>query len=921
MIRYIFLTLIVFFTTFLGLQAQSNNLFYGMVIDANNQEAIIGATITIKKSPTPTGTATDIEGKFSIPKFFEKGTMVLEISYIGYETKLVNVSAKDNNIIIPLSAGVEMTAIEVNASELSNFTSTFNPLNIETISSTELKRAACCTLAESFETNATVNVSASDAATGAKEIEMLGLRGTYVQMQIESRPALNRLDRPYGLDLIPGAWIESVQISKGASTVRNGAQSIAGQINVELIKPDNAPKVYLGLFAAHMGRFELNNNYAFKLSDKWSTSLMMFGHYTQENIDHNHDAFLDVPQKKHANIMNRWFYNTDDWHIEFNLHGIYQKMQTGQTPVTVLSTAYHHNNSPSYDIYKIASDIQRYEFFGKVGYLGFKQPNATAAFVYSGTYYDQNMLIGNRTFLGRQKSLYGQGIYQNSIAGSNNHFFISGLSYNYDEFLESFDNLNLNRTEQLIGIYGEYEYNVKFKNNRSFGLIAGVRGDALVVSDKATRYYINPRVNAKYNFSDNTILRASAGRGVRTHNALSENLRYMPSIRHFQIVGELKPEEAWNYGLNFTHNFRVAGKDANVNIDLYRTDFQNQLLSDIDEDLTAVRIYSSTNKSFANSFLISYQQDLFKGFFARIAYKYNEVKSVYNNELQLQPFSPIHRGMLTASYKTPNKKWQFDATLQFTGEQRLPLLSYVDAALPDYRINGKAPAYATLMAQITHYMPKSGFEVYLGAENLTNYKQKNPILYATDPYSNRFDAAAIYAPIMGTMVYVGVRYMPADYVPKKGHNHGHSDAEEKRNLFKNTSEHKHDNTTENISHHDHDGHDHAHDEHHHDDEHNHGDEVDHHAEGHFHTVQIKTSAQCGMCKDKLEHKILNKRGVKNATLDIDTQIFTIDFTHDTDEDALKEAISKLGYDADDVPADEKAYSKLPDCCRKDGGHR
>ena len=891
----------------LPLQAQEANLFYGMVVD-ENQEPIIGATISIKNVQTPIGAATDTAGKFSIPKYFEKGSMVLEVSYIGFQTKLVNVSTKDNHIIIPLSEGLEMNIVEVTANELSNFTSTLNSINIESISSKELKRAACCTLAESFETNATVNVAASDAATGAKEIEMLGLRGTYVQMQLESRPTLNRLDRPYGLDLIPGSWIESVQISKGASTVRNGAQSIAGQINVELIKPDNAPKVYLGLFAAHMGRFELNNNYAIKLSDKWSTSLMMFGHYTKEEIDHNHDGFLDQPQKQHANIMNRWFYNSNDWHIEFNLHGIYQKSETGQT-LNTFERAYHSLPNAISPLYKISNNIERYEFFGKVGYLGFKQPDATAALVYSGTYYDQNMLIGNRTFLANQKSLYAQGIYQNSIAGSNQHYFISGLSYNYDEFLESFDNIALNRSEQLFGIYGEYEYNVKFKNNRSFGLIAGVRADALMISNQENRYYINPRLNLKYNFSDNTILRGSAGRGVRTHNALSENLRYMPSNRQFVVIGDLAPEEAWNYGLNFTHNFTIAKKDANINIDLYRTDFQNQLLADVDANLTEVRIFSSQNKSYANSFLVSYQQDLFKGFFARIAYKYNEVKSVYNDTLQLQPFSPVHRGMLTASYTTPNKKWQFDATLQFTGEQRLPSLPYQDANLPEYRQNAKAPAHAILLAQITHFMPKSGFEVYLGAENLTNYKQQYPILAADNPYSNRFDAASIYAPIMGTMVYMGVRYIPTDYVPKKGHNHGQNDIEEKKNIFKINSE-KNQQELGHDHNHNHDHEDHAHEE-----------DEDHHAPGHFHTIQIKTSAQCAMCKDKLEHKILNKRGVKNAILDLDSQNFIIEFTHDTDEEELRKVISQLGYDADHIPGDAKAYENLPACCKKDGGHR
>jgi outer membrane receptor for ferrienterochelin and colicin/copper chaperone CopZ len=855
------------------IELQKNPLFRALIVDESGTP-LIGASVRWQGASS--GIASDLEGWISLPRVDTIEGRLLEISYVGYDLIKVEILPEEDSLQLMLHPAASFNTVIVEGTEKGNFSSSLDPINVETIKSHELKRAACCSLAESFETNATVNVSAADAVTGSKEIEMLGLRGTYVQMQIEGRPALNRLDRPYGLEFIPGSWIESINISKGASTVRNGSQSIAGQINVELQKPTTAPRFYLNLYGNQFGRFEINNTYAFQLSPKWSMGLLGFAHFTNTNIDHNGDGFVDVPIKNQINILNRWLYSSPKWHIEFNLHGLRNQQESGQT----LETYHHAFNSHPDSLYSLSNNLQRYEFFGKFGFLGMKQPQASAALVYSGTYFNQNMLIGKRNFDALQRSFYAQATYQNAIAHTDEHFMTLGATYTLDDFKEKFAALDLSRTEQLIGAYGEYEYTKKFDGQRSFGLIAGLRTDAFISSATGFNFYATPRLNMKYSFSDNTIVRASAGRGVRMPNGLSENLRYMASSREFVLPnGNIRPELAWNYGVNLTHNFQIGQKDGAINIDLYRTDFSNQLLADLDSDLSQVRIYNSTAASFANSFLVSYQQDIFKGFNARIAYKFNDVRSVFNDSLQLQPFSPRHRGLITAQYITAKKRWQFDATLQYTGTQRLPTLAYADATLPDYRQKAIAPAYFVVLAQITHYFP-NGIEVYLGSENLGNYRQLMPIIDPQNPFGNKFDAASVYGPIMRQMAYLGIRYTPKAK-KAKGHN-------------------------------DHEGHNHAEGEGHDDEQKIHFSEKEH-----VHTVTINTSAQCGMCKTTIETKLRKTKGVHSVSLNIETKALTIAHDHDTDIDALRKAVSALGYDADQVAGDAKAYEKLPACCKKE----
>lgn len=856
----IFYCLILTTISFSNLFSQNN--FSGWVFD-HEGKALIGATLQWRDSLS-VGTVSDAEGHFQIPRIDSSVGKILIIRHVGYAQVEVEVFPYEDHLRLIVEADAVMETVEIKSTKRDAFTSTLNPINMENLSACELKRAACCSLAESFENNATVNVSHSDAVTGAREIEMLGLRGIYMQMLVENRPTLNRLGRAYGLEYIPGSWIESIQVSKGASTVRNGVQGITGQINTEIYKPNKMDPFYLNFYAGHIGRFELNTNLAYKLNKQWATALLLHSNYYQGNLDHNHDMFLDVPQKQQLNGLWRLLHSSDDLHMEFNVQALMDNRFGGQTAKLFEK----QNHALPARLYEIKNDTRRLEAFGKLGYMGFENPLQSVALVWSFTMHDQQGKFGDRLYNALQKSGYANLIFQSPLSIDKKHNINAGVNYQLDDFTESFTDVNTSRLEQQSSLFAEYDFNHIFNADKgqSIGFILGMRGDWLQTAN-FQKIIPSPRFNFKYNFNENLILRASGGRGMRMPNLLIENMRYMPGSRNFIVSEVLQPEIAWNYGLNMAWNFLLGPREGSLTLDAYRTDFENQLISDVDISADEVHFYNLKGQSFSNSFLISWTQDIIKGLELRLAYKFNDVRATMNDSLRLQTFAPQHRGLLALHYVTPNKGWQFNANAQLTGPQRLPALTGFTADLPEYRQTATAPAFVLFNAQATKYF-KNGFDLYMGVENLGNYTQKAPILGFDNPFGNNpggraFDATAVFAPIMGAMGYAGIRY---SFKPK-----------DKTGITA-KEQHKHPKDAAEIS--------------------------------------IRTSARCGMCKTYIEEALEKTEGVYHAELDLKTKIVEVHYdAKKTNPEALRLVISNIGYHADDLMRNEAAHNALPECCQ------
>ena len=617
-------------------------------------------------------------------------------------------------------------------------------MNEDMISSAELSRAACCNLGESFVTNPSVDVSYSDAATGAKQIKLLGLSGTYVQMLTENIPNYRGAAAPYGLGYVPGPWMQSIQVSKGISSVKNGYEAITGQINVEFKKPQlpEADWVSANLFASTTNRYEANADATLKLTKRWSTSLL--AHYENETKAHdgNDDGFVDIPQVEQYNVWNRWAYMGDHYVFQAGFKALSETRSSGQST---------HGNMYSGELYKVGIDTERYELFTKNAYIFDKEKNTNLALILSTSWHNQDAMYGRKLYNVDQTNTYASLMFETEFNPQNS--FSAGLSFNYDAYDQHY-RLNNNADtplkasdkEAVPGAYVQYTLNL----NDQWMLMAGLRGD---YSSKHG-FFVTPRAHLKYNPNDYVHFRLSAGKGYRTNHVLAENNYLLSSSRKVEIAKNLDMEEAWNLGASVSTYIPVFGKTLNVNAEYYYTDFRKQVVVDMDSNPHEVAFYNLDGRSYSHVFQVEASYPFFKGFTLTGAYRLTDAQTTYKGQRMEKPLTGKYKGLLTASYQTPLGIWQFDATLQLNGGGRMP--APYELADGQLSWNRRYGSFEQLSMQVTRYFRR--WSIYVGGENLTNFKQKNPIIDAANPWGDNFDSTMIWGPVHGAKAYVGIRF-------------------------------------------------------------------------------------------------------------------------------------------------------------------
>ena len=623
--------------------------------------------------------------------------------------------------------------------------------NTTLVTSKELLKAACCNLAESFETNPSIDVNFSDALTGTKQIKMLGLTSPYIMITEENIPSVRGASQAYGLSFTPGTWVESLQITKGAGTVVNGYESISGQINTELIKPLNDIPFYLNAYGASDSRFELNTHFNKKITDDWATSLFVHGNTRVAKNDMNHDGFLDNPLGKQINLINRWQYacaNTG-WIAFINARFMKDEKQTGEL-----------NFDPNRD--KLTTNYwgseintERLDLTSKVGYVFKDRPYQSIGFQNAFSSHNQDSYFGLREYNIKQQSYYSNLIF-NSIFSNTMHKFTTGLNFTYDHYAEFVNKNDVSRIDNSVGAFFEYTYD----DDDKFSYILGGRLDY----HNRLGFFATPRIHVKYNPWDKAVFRFSAGRGKRAANIYAENQNLFGSSRVFSVLDShgkiygLNPEIAWNYGLSFTQNFMLFGKSADVTLDVYRTDFQNQAVVDVMKSPQQVLFYNLKGKSYANSVQLDFNIELVQHLNLRTAYKYYDIATDYSSGRYQRPLQAKHRFFANLEYTTHiadrGKQWKFDSTFNWLGAQQLPTTmgNPSQDTLPTF-----SPSFAVVNAQVTRTF-SSTFEMYVGGENIGNYRQQQAILGLDNPFGPNFDTSIVYAPIFGQMYYAGLRF-------------------------------------------------------------------------------------------------------------------------------------------------------------------
>jgi len=683
-------------------------------------------------------TTTDKNGKYAIT-FQTKEGIKLIASYVGYKSDTVLIQPGQSNIDFALISDATLNTVEIKE-KVDDYISRLKPIKTEVITESGLQKLACCNLSESFERTATVDVGYSDAVSGAKRIQMLGLSGIYSQILIENIPAVRGLTSSYGLTFIPGSWMHSIQISKGTSSVINGYESVTGQINVENKKPEsNQDPLFFNLYGNSDGRIEANLNSTIKINDHWSTMILGHGAFNQFMIDRNNDSFLDIPKSWTGNFMNRWVYDKNGKvHIQFGVGYLQDSKNGGQKEY------YKVEDSLKPDYYAIGVDFKQYSAFLKTGFFigtgGYKSVGIVSSF----NRVELNSKYGLNTYDGEQNSAYLNVIYQ-SMFRNTNHKFSTGAGLMYDNYAQYLNDSAFYTTEYVPGAFFQYSYTYPEK----FNLIIGVRGDY----NSNYGFFFTPRIHLKYDINDKFTIRASAGRGYRSPNVIAENTSILASSRKIILEGSLSAEEAWNYGLNITKEFLLTETlKASIGADFYRTDFINQVIVDLDRNPQEVVFYNLDGRSYSNSLQIDGMIQPFRGFEITLAGRFNDVKRTIDRKLREAPYVSKYKGLMTLSYATKFEKWKFDVTLQFNGKGRLP---DTDSNPEPFNRPHYSKEYFMLYAQITKKFKY--IDIYAGAENITNYMQHHPIVASDDPFGKYFDASMIWGPIMGRAFYAGIR--------------------------------------------------------------------------------------------------------------------------------------------------------------------
>jgi len=748
-------------------QAQSISGHVYSIDSTGNKKAMSG--VHIHFSGISNGTTSDVNGQFSITKK-TRDTLYLVVDSKGFAVDSVLIAGGDTikGLEFKLNRVVQIKEVLVMDNQPGTRISQWNILKTEQISKTGLMKMACCNLSESFENSATITVGYADAVSGAKQVQLLGLSGIYSQVLAENIPALRGLSSTFGWNNTPGSWLESIQISKGASSVVNGYESVTSQINLEFKKPDKVEDLYIDFYADEYFKYELSVTGARKVTENLWTNLMIYGstqtsfnwgkstansYERSTNIhDRNSDHFLDMPLSKTFNAFNRWLYVSPSKRVQSRtgIRFLTDDRQGGQSPLCHKADVYY------------VTDIGNLNFniYNKTGIALGQKPGQSIGIINSFTYHELNTYFGSdktyKLYNGNQNS-FNSNIIFTSYIGNTNHQYTTGLSLLYDNFNTIFRDkvpenntplTPLNRQEIVPGVFGLYTYTFPDKLTFLFGLR----------EDYNSRYgwLFTPRANIKYNITKNIILRASAGCGYRAPNVISDNIGLMASTRKFDIgdINGLQIEKAWNYGGNATVYVPVWNNERlTLSIEYFHTNFDNQAVIDLDRDRNSVYFYNLKGKSYADVWQTDISFSVFRGFDVFTAFRYNLNRITLTggdqHYLVEKPLVSKYRGVVNLSYATKFKKWVFDFTTQLNGPSRIP-------SATGYTTNAtKSPAFPLYFAQITKNTKRLDF--YLGIENLMDYRQPNPIINAENPFVKGFDASQIWGPMMGRKIYMGVR--------------------------------------------------------------------------------------------------------------------------------------------------------------------
>lgn len=694
------------------------------------------------------GTAADAAGAFTLPYPTTPPPWRLVVRFLGYAPDTIRLTTPATGPLrVGLRRPVELAEARVEGRAVANSASSIGQM--QTISTRDLQKSACCNLAESFETNAAVEVSTTDAVSGAKQIQLLGLDGAYSLLTVDNQPALRGLATPYRLNYLAGPWIEAIDIIKGTGSVINGYEAISGQVNIRLKEPDKAERLHVNAYVNDLGKLDLNAVVAGAISQRSSAEVLLHADHLSHRVDRNRDGFLDLPLATQLNALAKWKYKSGTgWVNEVSVGALRETRVAGQT-------SYRAADDPLLSSsWGLENIVTRWTGATKTSYTFAGRPYQSLGLLTSFVAHDFDGAYGRRTYVARERSAQATLLAQ-GIIGNTAHVWKAGLSYFFDDVRETVVDLfgadGYARGERVPGVFAEYTY----QNSHDLTLVAGARYD----HHNLFGAVFTPRVNAKYDVRPNTILRLTGGRGFRVATPIAENAWALSSARQLVFSDQaLRPERAWNAGGSLTQYVEWGSRPGALIIDYYWTNFQSQVIADPYATPHALLFANLQGASWARALQVEAQYELLKGLQAKAAYKWYDVRTTYlGGYLLPRPLLPRHRAFANLGYASPFDRWRADFTVQWYGHRPVPG-HHEDGYDPSSgrAVTQTAPHFTLFNAQLTRAFKR--LEAYVGVENLTNYRQPNVIVDAASPFSPSFDAGMVWGPVFGRLTYAGLRY-------------------------------------------------------------------------------------------------------------------------------------------------------------------
>lgn len=709
----------------------------GYILDENNAP-LEGASIHSLEEPS-IGVMTNQKGYFELLVGSKTTQMIFD--YIGYQSDTLSLKSYFFLNLKPTSQkSVVITELTAGA-----FQSKASVGQVEIISAKEFSKAACCDLAGCFGTQGSVRVETNNVLTNTKSLSLLGLRSTYNQVLIDGMPLFNGLSNIYGINTIPSAVIKKIFISKGTASGIQGYEGIAGQINVITNDYDSVNKVYVNTYVNSFleSQFNVLSNYSLGKFTKG-----IFGLHTTQmhnNMDRDDDGFLDMPKTERYSFSNKLIfdYNAKKQHQStFYISGIKENKLGGMSSYRSIKDTIKSNT------YGVAVDYSELKSYFKHAYLISEKILLKTQL--SGFYHKQESWFGLLNYKALQTNIYGN-IEMDYKYNKDNKFTVA-LSHRFSNIEEK---IRFNNSDTIRKYNGQYlnNWNVTgllLENNNVF------LEDKLVLLTSLRIDYYNrvrytPRFLLRYIPNEQHTLRYSIGTGWRIPTVFSDYQSVLGGNRNVVFSENPDVEQAINTGISYGYEWDIGVNHFSLNGDYYHTYFKNQYVGDYLSSSSQVLFYNQKNASFTDVAQLDFNAILNKRIEFKLNYNYTNAIITINGTKENQVFIPKHRLLGSLSYHLEH--WQFDFQGHWNGRQHLPNTSSNPLK---YQRGNYSPGYFNANTQVTYKVKV--LELYLGCENITNFRQIRPIVAWQEPFSTYFDTYSTWASNKGIEFYFGLRW-------------------------------------------------------------------------------------------------------------------------------------------------------------------